>query len=362
MPEPAHTTHDINLAEPALVRQPVFDDAPNQAIPILYRHQKRSDWGRAVCLGNRAGRRAFQFEDGKLRLIASAYAHLLERIRLPTDEAVSIARDLHSAAGISMARRAQRDAGKAPLIDLTQQAALFRDDYPEGFADPTWLKTVRGLEGARHKKRQRDLVIAKARESLSVSELDALVAAMSGAEIIERIRDVLAKTDLVNKRDLAGLEQVSVTHAVAVGSTLRAVLEGEGSLDGRMQRYIAALSRAVGSSPRWELVSALPALIDPTTHVYVRPAAVREQIKSVARELQVPTQPSGAVYLRVCRMVETVARRLEGEGLKPQDRLDVADFMWATLRPAAKKRFTELLALRRNEAPDGGGDQAADAA
>lgn len=341
-----------DLIQPDFVRTPVVTMMPDQAIPILYVHTKRPNWGRALCVWNRDGRRAFQFQDGNLRVIAQSHMHLFSRARLPTAEAIDVARELRSAAGISMARRANASAGTGPLMDLVQQVALFRDDYAEGFADTKWTKKVRGLGVKKPLKRHRDPVLELAREKLSPVELARLIANMDGTEFVSRVQEVLGATDLVNKKDVSLLDRMSVTHAVALATALRNVLVGDGALDSRMQRYLDALTRAVGSHPRWQLATALLALIDPHSHVWVRPGAVREQAKSMAPQLQLANQPTGRAYAQVCDMVQAVARKLCSEGMAPTDLMDVTDFMWSTLRPVARKQFKELVASGRTTAVD----------
>ena len=336
-----------NIIQPDFVRSPVVTMMPDHVTPILYVHTKRPKWGRALCVWNRDGRRAFQFEDGNLRVIAQSHMHLFSRARLPTTEAIDVARELRSAAGISMARRAHESAGTGPLMDLVQQVALFRDEYPEGFADAKWSKKVRGVGVKKALKRHRNPVLELAREKLSPVELAALIANMDGTEFVSRVQEVLAATDLVNKKDVALLDRMSVTHAVALATALRNVLVGDGPLDARMQRYLDALTRSVGQHPRWQLATALLALIDPLAHVWVRPGAVREQAKSIAPQLQLANQPTGRAYAQVCDMVQVVARKLCAEGMAPDDLMDVTDFMWSTLRPVARRKFKELVASRR---------------
>lgn len=341
-------THKDTM-QPTLVRQPAMAPEPNRAIPILYEHTKRSGWGRAVCVWNRDGRRAFQFEDGKLRIIAQTHAHLLKRARVPTAEAIDVARDLRSAAGIAMARREQAKSGEAPLIDVVQQIALFRDDHPEGFADPKWKKGVRGADTEKKLKRHRDRAIALAQEKLSFEQLEELLTAMSGTEILERMVAVLRATDLVTKKDIAPLERLHTTEVIAVATTLRNVLRGDGHLDARMQRFIDTLTRMTGKPPRWQMATALPALIDPQTFAWIRPSAIREQAKSVAPGWKLKNRASGRDYTQACAVVRHVARQLCDEGMAPNDLMDVTDFIWTTLRPASRKRFAKLLATRRQE-------------
>ena len=59
---------------------------PSTQIGGLFEHVARPHWGLAVRVSTGAEHETFQFEDGKLRRIGSAYLHLMNEVDCPVDE------------------------------------------------------------------------------------------------------------------------------------------------------------------------------------------------------------------------------------------------------------------------------------
>ena len=56
-------------------------ETPSEAAaPKLYQHTKRPEWGLAILAWDRGSRRAFQFEDGKLRVFKQGYYEMVEEV------------------------------------------------------------------------------------------------------------------------------------------------------------------------------------------------------------------------------------------------------------------------------------------
>ena len=61
------------------------------AIDRLYRHTRRDDWGVAVFLWERDGKRCYRFADGELRTFAQAFWNLLVPTQAPADGSAAAA-------------------------------------------------------------------------------------------------------------------------------------------------------------------------------------------------------------------------------------------------------------------------------
>ena len=74
----------------------------------------------------------------------------------------------------------------------------------------------------------------------------------------------------------------------------------------------------------------------------MRPSALRKQAAVFAPSRVYSRRPRRTAYDNYRRVAEATRERLEEEGYEPEDLLDVYDFIWATLRPAAAKKLEEL--------------------
>ena len=94
----------------------------------LYQHSKMPDWGLAVLAWEREGRRAYQFQDGQLRIIKDGYYQLMEECEVNPREAAQVVASLRRLAGLArQCRRVIREARVSgeTLITVDQQVELF---------------------------------------------------------------------------------------------------------------------------------------------------------------------------------------------------------------------------------------------
>lgn len=340
---PDHQTHDPNdrLLQPRLYRAPTTaEDAP-QPTGELLRHRKRPEWGAAICAWIRRERQAFQFEDGKLRIFPKSHVHLLDPVDRSPEETMKTVRALRAACGLNMARR-KLDRGDEIQLSFDQQLVLFKHIYREGFAGDAWQKEHRGVDAPRKLKRHRDHVVELAAEKLSEEGLKELIEAERYETAIERLIEVADATDLVTKRHITPLKNMPWSEAQRVAEALFDLLYGEQSLRHRVDNFSAALFRATGKSPTWPMVTVPLALRWPASHVCVRPSTFREQAKTAGDGLQLDRRFNAQHYQRVLAMAQDVADRLSAAGYAPTDMLDIHDFIWVTLRPAARDKLEEI--------------------
>lgn len=315
-------------------------DVSNHDLLIpLYAHRKGDDWGLAILAWERGPRRAYQFEDGRLRVFKQGYYDLLEEVDTPADRAMRVIAELQRKLGNTAGADAgPRAARKQPDISFEQQLAVFGIKYPDGFTDPVWIAAHRGdLEGGRRLKRHRVPAIATAQELLAVAALDTALEEQRASEIHAGVVELLGSIDLVSKKQLEPLAALPAARHVTFVSRLRELLYGEDAYELRFERYVATLALVHAAGPSWQLATALPALVLPEQHICVRPATLRKQAEWMAPRLTFIKTPNGPLCARFDEMALAVSHQLEEAGLEPADLMDVFDFMVETLRPSAKK-------------------------
>lgn len=325
-----------------------IDPHDNDQPTTLYMHDKRPRWGLALLAWDHGDRRGYQFEDGKLRVFKDGYYQLLREVDLPADRSQRAIRRLSRTLG---RRESMERKGIDHLIDLDEQISYFLEQHPGGCRGDAWLEAMRGVGARRKLKRHRDPAVTRARELLSRDELDRMLGELAFEQLIQALVTVLDQTSLVSARQLRILRRLPRHREEATARALRELLHGAGELSGRLDTFAAALG-----DPSWQLATAPLALLDPTSHVCVTPTVFTRQAAWMAPRLEHSRRPDGATYERYLAMVQSVQKRLDEAGVAPADLLDVHDFIYETLRPAARR----ALAARRGAAGDEEKDGASD--
>ncbi len=310
-------------------------DNPTAAIDTdtIYRHQKRPDWGRAILLWERSGKRGYQFEDGKQRVFERAYCNLFTQVDQPADETRAISKNLLARAGRQ--KQVVPSNKKTKAVPLTAQLALLRDFYEKGFRDDAWIADKRSSKTKRL-KRHRDPLIARAQELLNRDRLDTLRAEGRHADIVAAMMQLADATDLTTKRHAQPLERVRATEATELADALYDVLYGAEDYTIRFERWVAVLARTTRASAAWQLATLYPAIVHPAEHLFVKPKITDLQAEWMAPQLRMTKLPNGATYARLREMAIALGERLGEAGFAPRDLLDLHDFMWETLRPKAR--------------------------
>lgn len=301
-------------------------------LATLYRHQKREQWGLAILAWEREGKRGYQFEDGNLRVLKSGYYHMMREVDRPADVTERVLGQLNRALG---RREAVKRRNLDRLISFEDQLTIFRGEFPDGFGGAKWKQKMRGIDASQPLKRHREPAIRAARELLGAESLTRMIEAGDFDGVIQGLARLLRGTNLVRPNQLHPLE-VAPHRQESFVLALRELIHGEGSLRDRFGHWIQALGTC-----SWELATAPAALYGPDAHVCVHPSTFRDQAVWMAPRLEHSREPSAEAYLRYQAMAEAVRAKLVEEGLQPTDLLDVRDFVWATLRPAARRRLEQ---------------------
>ena len=302
----------------------------------LYQHATRPQWGLAIRVRERDGRYDFQFQDGVMRAIAGDYLHLLETVDRPADETSRALRELTAMGGMALARSLRDEESEARTITLDEQVEWFVGQYPDGFDDASWRKKIRGEGQRRRAKSHREPAIAEARELLSRAELDRLIAESRADEVVVRAARIMAATSLITKAQQRPLDELEAIHYGPFAKALRDLLYGDYDLELRVARLVQ-IFRRTPTALSWSAATLWLALVFPEEHICVRPNVLGEQARWMAPLLRVPKRPDGRIYRRLRDMALAVRQELAQRDLPARDLMDIYDFVWCTLRPAARK-------------------------
>ena len=136
-------------------------------------------------------------------------------------------------------------------------------------------------------------------------------------------------------------KSVTAEHQRGLAVAARELLYGDAPYERRFDDYLGALAGFWGEPARWEIATALSALVHPKEHVCVHPAIFRQQLKASGSRSSIAARPSSAAYARLLTIARFVGTQLGEQGETPRDLLDVHDFIRIALKPAAKPRVAK---------------------
>ncbi|MCA9575299.1 MAG: hypothetical protein H6726_06775 [Sandaracinaceae bacterium] len=322
-------------------------DADFAAMPSLYRHAKRSEWGLGVILDRRVDRVTMQFQDGRARAMHLDYWELLQPADRTYDAAHALVSALHAMAPEEL--RPSMRKGRRPIA-LAEQVAYFRELFEGGFRDAAYAEEHRSDGRKRLLKRHRDGMVRVAAKLLSSDALREAHETNGPSAVHGALRRVLESSSIVTAQERAAFAAVDVAHHAPIAEGVHELLHGKASVPQRLDGWVRVLEAALGTAPSWELATFFLAAFHPTTLPVVRPKTFERQARFMAPGLRVGERPMGILYARLVRMTTDIRARLREHGLEARDQLDVFDFVWLTLKPAGRER---ILALRSEafEAP-----------
>lgn len=310
--------------EPAV--QTDSPDTPDQ--DALYRHKKREQWGVAVFLWERDGKRAFRFADGETRVFKQGFYGLMVPAPVPADG---------SADELRAKVRASMSGKKDEIIPTVgDQLVLLLKDYPKGFAGDAWRDKHRG--SGRRLKRHRDPAVKQARELLAADRIAELHEHGDYSGVLDSLVAVMAATDLVPSAHVNKLKDTKPTRDFS--ATIRDVAKDPAEATLRMMQ--AALVGAQGPATSWQILTAPLALLAPHKHMCLRPSVFGVQGRIVMPRFNPPKRASEAAYQRYLEVARLVEEELTELGHAPLDLLDLHDFVWMTLRPAAREELDRI--------------------
>jgi hypothetical protein len=322
-------------------------DGETGALP-LFNHTARKDWGVAVLIREDGGKRAYVFEDGEERTMANGFHQLMRRVEQPSvDQRAFYERQR----GLLAAREKASSRSLSDGPSFLDQLEKLHKTYPGGLADPKWVADVRGDGKGERGSRQRDALIRDAQERLSAAALDGILKAGNFNEVWDVMVSVLSRTDLVPAAQLKKPKSANSEALRGFALAVRELLWGKVPYEQRFNAYLAALTQVVGEAPRWELATALSAVVNPAEHICVHPTAFRNQLKVMGTRGSAPARATGAGYTRFLNVARLVSTKLIEQSQPPRDLFDVYDFVRITLGPAVKARAPSAKASAKRAEP-----------
>lgn len=308
---------------------------------LLFKHATRNDWGVAVLIRQDGGKRAYLFEDGAERTLASGYYELMRRVEDP-----SVAQRAFYERQRALIER--RQSGSSSFWD---QLERFHAQYSAGFTDPAWAKDLRGEGVTQRAPRHRDALVRHAQEQLSLEALDALIKTQAWPQVWKRVTTVLSQTDLVPPAQLKKSSCAANELLRNVSLAVRELLHGDGAYEPRFDAYLAALTPIYGEPPHWEFATALSAAYYPDEHYCVQPNLIRQQLKTLTASASLSTRATSAGYRRVSSIVQLISKKLKEQNQVPRDLFDVYDFVRITLAPPPKPKARSTKAAAAKASP-----------
>ncbi len=215
-------------------------------------------------------------------------------------------------------------AASGPAIRAAKRR--FRDIFPRGFADPTYLQWERGYKWAAHQDWQ---------AALDRATWARLLAAGRHTEIAARIVRWYARSHL---NMLALYEWMALREALedSRGATLLArglydLIHGAGAFGGRLEAFTALLDDVPQRQTRlakWPVVTMFPFIAQPRRHIIVKPNLMKRAAAQLGFQLDYRSRPNAATYAAVMRAVADLWRELAA--WHPRDLVDIQGFIWAT--------------------------------
>lgn len=336
--------------EAVIETNPIDSTSAEASVPTLFKHSLREKWGLGMILAKEDDRVHLQFQDGRKRTFKEGYYHLFDPVDRRLDVTMGIVDALQAMAPDSKPKR--RSTAARP-VTLDEQIAYFDEVlWTEGFRGDAYTEKHRGDGRKRPLKRHRDALIELAQTELAKRPLLKALTEGNPSAVHEAAGKVVACTDLVKVAERKKFLAMDEEFHAPFANALYAMLYGKAELQKSMGDVVAWLERGMDQTPSWELVTLFLGALRPEEHSVIRYNVHSRQAAFMAPGLTLPKRPMGTLYKRLLKMTASVKEALEEADLEPRDYIDVFDFMWATLRPAAQKKIRARTAKPRAEKKD----------
>jgi hypothetical protein len=306
--------------------------AERQPAARLVRHTRRPSWGRGALVWERPAQRAYRFEDGRLRVFSRTQVGLLRPVEVDEDEARGLTEKLRGrrSAARSRARAPRRlPVPKGAHRILAPQIALFREQYPDGFAGDAWKRDHRGQGSGRRLQRHRDAAIEDMRKVLGARRLRRHKRAGRARTVHEELLEALGQTDLVPSGQLERLSKAEPTEQWVEG-LVKLTHFGQ-PLEERFDEWLDGLRSLGARVCTWELATAPLGLVRPDRHLVVRRVYVSRQLQRLDQGRTLGLAPEREELEHLNRVAIWIGARLRRAGLPPHDMLDILDFIQHTM-------------------------------
>jgi hypothetical protein len=215
---------------------------------------------------------------------------------------------------------------RAILPGLAAAKRRFREIFPGGFSDPTYLSWERDYKWAAHLAWERELGRPKFR---------ALMEAHAFGEIARRVARFYGRSKL---NMLALFEWMALREALEnprgarlLAPALFELLHGPDPFGRRLEVFAAALDHAPQRQTRlakWPIVTLFPFVSQPARHLIVKPRLMKRAAEGLGFEISYRSQPNATTYAAVMDAANRLKKALAS--WRPRDLIDVQGFVWVT--------------------------------
>jgi hypothetical protein len=304
----------------------------NGAVPIrlgdLVRHTACPEWGVGHVIDLRGTLAIVCFEGSDRHREFRLPTILLEAEPTPPVSAPS-RRCPHRSVRAASQRKRRPAAPAGPTFE--DVVAAFRAAYPGDFASDRWQA----------ERAERQTIATRTAESLSRERWSALVAAGSLEELGSLHRKLFQSTSLLHPVQALRVSAIrDPSFWDAYGGWVWDAEPRAETLDA----IVAGLAAAEQAS--WPNVTALRAVLHPTTDLLVKPDSIKRAAAALRHDLRYESRPSYDGYRRLLEFAALVQTTLGSQGLRPADLWDVSSFFRfvGRLRPESEKPSVEDVA------------------
>ena len=202
----------------------------------------------------------------------------------------------------------------------------FKEIFPRGFADPTYLDWERGYKWEAHKEWTR---------LLDEPTWSQLLAAGEHGEIARRIASFYGRSHL---NMLALYEWMALREALtdprgarALATGLYDLLHGEDPFAQRLGRFtelLDALPQRQTRLAKWPVATLFPFVAQPRAHLILKPRLMKTAAQRLGWDLRYRSRPNAETYQALMQMVTWLRRELAP--WRPRDLIDIQGFIWVT--------------------------------
>lgn len=207
--------------------------------------------------------------------------------------------------------------GFRPLPDLV---AAFLRQYPAGFQDAHYLKDERDYKVA---------ASAYFHEHLNQEAFLKLLEIRDYATVMTLALRTISKTNLIFPNEIMSLKDGLAASKYESEFAARLYLLLYGDFEKEFDNFIDLLSEI--KACKWTIATYFPFLLDPSTHIFVKPAITQKAAEAFAYEISYDSMPSLKIYSRIQRFIKHVSNTLSKDTLlAPRDLIDVQSFLWCS--------------------------------
>ena len=223
---------------------------------------------------------------------------------------------------------ARRRTDLRPLGEAGLRAAKrrFKEIFPAGFRDETYLEWERGYKWDAHRA-----FVA----TLGRAEWERLLAERAYGEVAARLVRFYARSKL---NMLALYEWMALREALedpaggrALATGLYELIHGDGAFGARLERFTMLLDGLPQRQTRlakWPVATLFPFVAQPKRHLILKPRLMKRAAAQLHFDLRYQSRPNADTYAAMMELVAWLGDELAS--WKPRDLIDIQGFIWVT--------------------------------